>query len=207
MLVWSLPLYPRCVHSLRRSTSVLHEIAEATPSALDMAIGSEAVGVLAQIFVFHRAGTTVELSSPVHCCRRSSQVQVQVNGGNAPKIWPFSLCRWQCNGCRLKSRGSVCYLKIGQSSVSSRRICKTLRESVKFESFFSKKVYQLARPRARWYHLRGLPLVVSECVCPQYNNPFVITRRNAMPSAMGLPVRISRSQELTRNANNDSGTP
>ena len=53
--------------------------------------------------------------------------------------------------------------------------------------------------------MRGLPLVGLECVCPQCNNsPFVVTRGiRAMPSAMDLPVRITRSQELTRNGNND----
>ena len=33
-----------------------------------------------------------------------------------------------------------------------------------------------SRPRARWYQLRGLPLVGSDCVCPQRNSSFVITR-------------------------------
>ena len=61
-----------------------------------------------------------------------------------------------------------------------------------------------SRPRARWYQLRGLPLVDSECVCPQCNSSFVITRgvpshrRSAFPSI---------SQELTRNAKRKSGTP
>ena len=32
-----------------------------------------------------------------------------------------------------------------------------------------------SRPRARWYQLRGLPLVGSECVFPQCNSSFVIT--------------------------------
>ena len=31
-----------------------------------------------------------------------------------------------------------------------------------------------SRPWARWYQLRGLPLVGSECVCPQSNSSFVI---------------------------------
>ena len=59
------------------------------------------------------------------------------------------------------------------------------------------------RPWARWYQLRGLPLVGSECVCPQCNSSFVITRESAKPSAFGLP---SISQELTRNANRKSAT-
>ena len=40
-----------------------------------------------------------------------------------------------------------------------------------------------SRPRARWYQLRGLPLVGSECVCPQCNSSFVITRGSDKPSA------------------------
>ena len=50
-----------------------------------------------------------------------------------------------------------------------------------------------SRPRARWYQLRGLPLVGSECVCPQCNSSFVITRGSAKPSAFGLPVPLSRA--------------
>ena len=58
-------------------------------------------------------------------------------------------------------------------------------------------MHRLARPRARWYQLRGLALVGLECVCSQCNSSFVITRGNVIcPSAMGLPVRILRSQEL-----------
>ena len=57
----------------------------------------------------------------------------------------------------------------------------------------------LARPRARWYHLRGLSLVASKYVCPQCNSSFVITRGRDTASAMELPIRISRSQELTSN--------
>ena len=68
-------------------------------------------------------------------------------------------------------------------------------------------MYRLARPRARWYQLRGLSLVGAECACPRCNSSFVITRGSDMPSAMDLPVRITRSQELTRNANIDGGTP
>ena len=49
-----------------------------------------------------------------------------------------------------------------------------------------------SQPRARWYPLRGLPLVDSECVCPQCNSYFVITRGSAMPAAFGLPVHRSR---------------
>ena len=70
-----------------------------------------------------------------------------------------------------------------------------------------KRVYRPARPRVRWYQLRGLPLVGSECVCLQCKSSFVIARGSDMPSAIDLPARITRSQELTRNANNDSGTP
>ena len=60
-----------------------------------------------------------------------------------------------------------------------------------------------SRPRTRWYQLRGLPLVGSECVCPQCNSiSFVITRGSAKPSASPFIY-----QELTRNANRKSGTP
>ena len=52
--------------------------------------------------------------------------------------------------------------------------------------------------------LRGLPLVGSECVCPQSNTSVVITRGSAKPSAFAFP---SISQELTRNANRKGGTP
>ena len=52
-----------------------------------------------------------------------------------------------------------------------------------------------SRPRARWYQLRGLPLVGSECVCPQCNSSFVITRGSAKPSAFGLPVHLSRAHK------------
>ena len=50
-----------------------------------------------------------------------------------------------------------------------------------------------SRPRARWYQLRGLPLVGSECVCPQSNSAFVIARESAKPLAFGLPVHLSRA--------------
>ena len=49
-----------------------------------------------------------------------------------------------------------------------------------------------SRPRARWYQLRGLPLVGSECVFPQCHSSFVITRGSAKPSTFGLPVHLSR---------------
>ena len=55
------------------------------------------------------------------------------------------------------------------------------------------KLCTVSRPRARWYQLRGLPLVGSECVCPQCNSSFVITRGSAKPSAFGLPVHLSRA--------------
>ena len=48
-------------------------------------------------------------------------------------------------------------------------------------------------PRGRWYQLRGLPLVGSECVFPQSNSSFVITRESAKPSAFGLPVQLLRA--------------
>ena len=57
------------------------------------------------------------------------------------------------------------------------------------------QLHRLARPRARWYQLRGLPLVGSECVCLQRNSSFVITRGTAMPSAIDLPVHISIAQK------------
>ena len=68
-------------------------------------------------------------------------------------------------------------------------------------------LYRLARPRARWVSAPRTSLVGSECVCPQRNSSFVITRGSDMPSAMDLPGCISRSRELTRNANSGNGTP
>ena len=50
-----------------------------------------------------------------------------------------------------------------------------------------------SRPRARWYQLRGFPLVGSECVFPQCNSHFVITRGSVKPLAFGLPVHFSRA--------------
>ena len=50
-----------------------------------------------------------------------------------------------------------------------------------------------SRPRARWYQLRGLPLVCSESFFPQCDSSFVITRGSAKPSAFGLPVHPSRA--------------
>ena len=52
-----------------------------------------------------------------------------------------------------------------------------------------------SRPRARGYQLRGLPLVGSECVFPQCNSSFVITRGSAKPPAFGLPVHLSRAHQ------------
>ena len=43
--------------------------------------------------------------------------------------------------------------------------------------------------------LRGPPLVGSECVFPQCNNSFVITRGSAKPSAFGLPVHFPRAHQ------------
>ena len=47
-----------------------------------------------------------------------------------------------------------------------------------------------SRPRARRYQLQGLPLVGSECVCPECNSCFVITPGSAKPSSSGLPVHL-----------------
>ena len=58
-------------------------------------------------------------------------------------------------------------------------------------------MYRLARPRAWWYQLRGLPLVNSECVCPQCNSSFVVTRGSAMPSAMNLYHPSLKSLQAT----------
>ena len=52
-----------------------------------------------------------------------------------------------------------------------------------------------SRRQARWYQLRGLPLVGPECVCPQCNSSFVIARGSAKPSAFGVPVHLSRAQK------------
>ena len=53
--------------------------------------------------------------------------------------------------------------------------------------------YTDSRPRARWYQLRGLPLVGLECVFPHCNSSFVIIRGSAKPLAFGLPVHLSRA--------------
>ena len=58
-------------------------------------------------------------------------------------------------------------------------------------------LYRLARPRARWYQLRGLPLVGSQCVSPQCSSSLVITRGSATPSAMDLPVHLSKRPQQT----------
>ena len=74
--------------------------------------------------------------------------------------------------------------------------------------FNSIQLYRLARQRARWYQFRGPPVVGPECVCPQcIISSFVVTRGRDMTSAVDLPVCITISQKLTRNANNDSGPP
>ena len=65
-------------------------------------------------------------------------------------------------------------------------------------------VYRLARLRARWYQLRGLPLVGPACVCPQCNSSIVVTRGSATPHRPWTFPSISH--ELTRNANSDNGT-
>ena len=55
-------------------------------------------------------------------------------------------------------------------------------------------VYRLARPRARRFQLRGLPLMGSERVCPQCNSSFVITRGSDMPSSRSY-LKISRAHK------------
>ena len=53
-----------------------------------------------------------------------------------------------------------------------------------------------SRPRARWYQLRGLSLVGSECVCPQCNTSLVVTRGSAKPSAsISQEAPLKSSQE------------
>ena len=57
-----------------------------------------------------------------------------------------------------------------------------------------------SRPRSRWYQLRGLPLLGSECVCPQCNSSFVITRGKCqaigvMPSRLSLKSSIETLTE------------
>ena len=71
----------------------------------------------------------------------------------------------------------------------------------------SSDMHRLVRRRGRRHQLRGLLLVGSKCVCPQCKCSLVMTWGRYMPSAMDLPVYISRSQELTRNANNDNEIP
>ena len=64
------------------------------------------------------------------------------------------------------------------------------------------ELYRLARPRARWYQLRGLPLVGSECVCPQCNSPFVITRGSDIPWTFPFVTQdLKSSQETSRVTN------
>lgn len=59
----------------------------------------------------------------------------------------------------------------------------------------STNVDQCTEPwlRARLYLLWGLPLLDSECICPQCTFSFVIVRESAKPSAIGLPVHLSRA--------------
>ena len=66
------------------------------------------------------------------------------------------------------------------------------------------RVYRLALPRDRWYQLRGLPLVGSECVCSQCkisNSSFVITRGSAMPFGHEPSRPSLTSSQETRAAN------
>ena len=65
-----------------------------------------------------------------------------------------------------------------------------------------------SRPRARWYQLRGLPLKGSECVCPQCNSHFDITRGSAKPSPFGLPFHLSTEKvELPSQQNSNRQMP
>ena len=50
-----------------------------------------------------------------------------------------------------------------------------------------------SRPLARWYQLRGILLVGSECFFPQCNSSFVITQGSAKPLAFGIPFHLSRA--------------
>ena len=59
-----------------------------------------------------------------------------------------------------------------------------------------------SRPRARWYQLRGLPLVGSECVRPQWNSS--LSHGGLSHSRLWTFPFVS--QELTTNAINWSGT-
>ena len=59
-----------------------------------------------------------------------------------------------------------------------------------------------SRPRARWYQLRGLPLVGSE-----YLNAIVLSLSHGEVPTHQRSAFPSISQELTRNANRKGGTP
>ena len=52
-----------------------------------------------------------------------------------------------------------------------------------------------SRPRSRWYQVRGLPRVGSECFFPQCSSSFAITRGSAKRSAFGLSVHLSRAHD------------
>ena len=127
------------------------------------------------------------------------------------RLWPatdsasISLASPACrieSASALRSRSSRCcriahcFQLVSHTSNSS-KVLSGLREASRSRWTVSRTCpIQLnctdSRPRARWYQLRRLPLVGSECVCPQCNSHFVITRGSAEPSSFGLPVHLSR---------------
>ena len=94
------------------------------------------------------------------------------------------------------SRVSHCYRLVSNTQSTAFRPMKSklITFWVLSRTYPTIELYRLARPRTRWYELRGLSLVGSECIFPQCNIPFVITRGNIMPSAMDLPAHVSRAR-------------
>ena len=131
-----------------------------------------------------------------------------------PPLWLVQLACRMDSASALRSRSfrccriAHCFQLVSHTNNSSTVISglrKASRSRWAVSSTYPIQVnYTDSRPRARWYQLRGLPLVGSECVCPQCNNLSLSHgevpshRRSAFPSI---------SQELTRNANRKSGTP
>ena len=90
----------------------------------------------------------------------------------------------------MKLRRHPFYLVLTAFTVARRSKIARCRRRVE-----SRDLYRLARPRAWWYQLQGFPLVGSDCVCPQCNRSFVFSRGSAMPSAIDLPVHLSRAHK------------
>ena len=112
-------------------------------------------------------------------------------------ILPFSVYQYQ--GSRLVYILLMCTevldytIRRCTSHTILERFCKLECSTTKRVPIPSDTSCTDSRPPARWYQLRGLPLVGSECVCPQCNSLLVITWGSAKPSAFGLPVHLSRA--------------